>query len=257
MRAVVRPMKDRVVRWVIATLLAAAAAAAPAFARPEPCGRDLPKPVTATVDGCAAAACTDGPGGTRVCACAGETGENGTPGSMLLFAGGQERQRWERTFSFPVQVDSFEVTLADLDGDGSDELVVAAVEVISNGTAIEGWSLCAVKPADPGKPAVCTDVENYGTLSFLGRPAAGAKCGVLQTTFGSGREPGKSTGRYLVGRWLHDDGTNLVPDHPGQVMALRYTSSVEKARGQAGGPWAWFRDPKMRNVKCPDPLCTP
>lgn len=240
------------------TLLAAAPARASSW-RDVPCGEVLAAPQPATRDGCAQAHCSATPDGAELCACRPSTaGESGV--RFTLSRGGVEERRWTAE---PMFGDSgaFRASHGDLDGDGRDELVVATLRAVSNGMAVQYWSLCVLDGARPTTPPACIELEDYPFFSQLTRQPHTQRCRLLVAQWRWGSEPRRGDGLYLVGRW-HDyaDGA-LRPTDGRPLIARRYLYDFAARRARtvergATAPILWYRDRTIRVVHCPDPLCT-
>ena len=224
-----------------------------------PCGRVLDAPREASRPGCAAAACADVPGGTNVCAC-----KEAATGDLHLAVvrGGAEVQAW------PVEpmlgeVAAFRVALADLDGDAHDELIVSVLDAVSNGMAVQSWTICVLDGRDPSRARACVPANDVPFLSMPTRPARGAQraCRLLAARWRWGNEPGRGDGLYLVGRWLVSRDGVLTSDPRRPAIARRYLYRFAAERGDAldhgrMAPIRWWQDATTRVLRCPgDPLC--
>ena len=113
---------------IVALVLAREARAAEhaAWRADVPCGRFLETPRATARPGCAAAACVPAPGGDEVCTC-----KDADDGALRLVVArhGAEGAAW------PIEpmlgeTTAFRVTLADLDGDARDELIVSVLDAL-------------------------------------------------------------------------------------------------------------------------------
>lgn len=245
----------------VAPALAARDAGTTTWRADEPCGRLLDAPRAAARPGCAAAACVAVSGELHVCTC-----KDAATGDLRLDVARDERV----LASWPVEpmlgeTTAFRVTRADLDGDGRDEWLVALLDTVSNGMAVQSWTTCVLDGRDPARPRACVATDDVPFLSLPTQVEHGAKasraCRLLAARWRWGREPRRGDGLYLVGRWLgYRDGV-LLPDARRPVVARRYlyrfaaqrADAIENART---APIAWWQDPTTRVLRCPaDPLC--
>jgi hypothetical protein len=235
--------------------------AAPGWRDDMPCGQLLDAPRPLAKHGCSAAACVELREGSRVCSCK----DAGTDEQRLAVErGGVEVASW------PVEPmlgesTAFRVMRADLDADGHDDWLVAVLDTVSNGMAVQSWTTCVLDGRDPSRRRACVATDDVPFFSLPTRAPHGAKgarvCRLLAARWRWGREPRRGDGLYLVGRWLaYRDGA-LVADRRRPVVARRYlyrfaaqrADVIENART---APVAWWQDPTTRALRCPaDPLC--
>jgi hypothetical protein len=155
---------------------------------------------------------------------------------------------------------AFRVARADLDGDGRDELLVATLASVSNGMAVQSWSVCVVADDASSRPPTCVPADDFPFLSMAVRARGARGCRLLAARWLWGSEPTRGDGLYLVGRAFTLRDGQLVGDAQRPPIARRYlyrfaaerADAVENARV---APIAWWRDPTTRVVRCPDPLC--
>jgi len=240
--------------------------------RDEPCGLLLAAPQPVARDGCAGAHCVAIDDAREVCVC--KPAADGTGDTMRVSVrnGGREIGGW------PVEpmlgdAGAFRVARADLDGDRRDELLVAILTSVSNGMAVQSWSVCGVgsemtTPAARGdtrrrtrrRAPSCVAADDFPFLTMAVRTRGARGCRLLAARWLWGSEPGRGDGLYLVGRAFRVRDGELVLDPERPAIARRYlyrfaaerADAVESARV---APIAWWRDPTTRVVRCPDPLC--
>ena len=155
---------------------------------------------------------------------------------------------------------SFRVQLADLDGDGRDEIVVGTIDSVSNGMAVQYWSLCVIDGRRPGPAPSCVALDDFPFFGMLTRAPGARGCRALETHWRWGGEAKRGDGLYLVGGWLAYRHGKLAPDATRPLVARRYLyrfaaqrrDVIENART---APILWWRDPTTRVVRCPDRLC--
>ena len=235
---------------LIPLLAAAAAGPAESWRNDVACGAIPALPGSAPR--CPQVHCVGARPGIEVCDCADEEKT-----IVIVKAGGKEVRRWEAIFSLPVQGDSPVVFAADLDGRGLDEVVVATIDAVSMGRAVESWTVCVIAGDAPDAEPACASAEDFGRLGFLTRPSGASACLLLATEWRPGAETGRGAGTYLTGRWLRYGKGEWHTEASRPVVARRLLSSFEKERSEASRPVLWFRDPRARAVTCPDPLCGP
>jgi hypothetical protein len=232
-----------------------------AWRRDVPCGRVLDAPRAVAKPGCAAAACVAS-AADEVCVC-----KDATSGDLRLGVARGDRA----VTSWPVEPmlgepTAFRVTRADLDGDGRDELIVAVLDVVSNGMAVQSWTTCVLDGRDSSRPRACVATDDVPFLTLPTRAPRAAKgartCRLLAARWRWGSEPRRGDGLYLVGRWLgYRDGV-LAADPQPPVVARRYLYRFAAERADAieharSAPIAWWQDATTRVLRCPeDPLCS-
>lgn len=237
----------------------AAAGADDAWRGDAPCGRLLAAPEPAVRAGCPDAHCVAAPDAAEVCSCAPLPDARDGALRIAVRANGAEPQGWPIE---PMLGDggAFRVVLADLDGDGGDELVVGILTSVSNGMAVQAWSLCVVGGGARAGAPPCVALDDFPFLSMTTRRDGERGCRLLATRWLWGSEPGRGDGLYLVGRRLAYRDGRLERDPTTPPIARRYLYRFAAERADAieharSAPIAWWRDPTTRPVRCPDPLC--
>lgn len=153
---------------------------------------------------------------------------------------------------------AFEVTLADLDGDGQAEWLVALLQSVSNGLGVSHHTLCTLVPGRPG--AVCREVSEWGALSLPVAESGRPGCSLMDAGWHSGREPGRGDGTYAVGRlWRWQGGRWLrVPPAERPAVARRLLRDFEAERAdlpQRNAQRLWYQHPSAVTAVCPGSLC--
>ena len=200
-----------------------------------------------------AMSCVAASRGLRVC----EQDVGSEDVDIVVRNGEHEVQRWTDSVS-GMLVREFRVLAADLTGDGLDDIAVATRNTVSNGMAIASWTVCAIDGAAVASHPDCVSVEDFGFMSYFARQPGSPGCLLLQTAWRWGKEPGRGSGLYLVGRWLRYSRGSFIPVASRPLVARRYLYSFERKRTShynSDTPLAWFRDARVRSVTCPDPLC--
>ena len=210
-------------------------------------------PAQATVPGCQLAHCAT-VGQEQLCACQRPEGWR-----FERRQGGRVLQHWRTEISPMMGASAFEVTLADLDGDGQPEWLVALLQSVSNGMGVSHHTLCTVSP-DPSAAVPCRDVAEWGALSLPVVEAGRAGCGLMDADWQSGREPGRGDGTYAVGRLLRWQGGRWVPVPAAQrpAVARRLLREFEAERAdlpQRNAQRLWYQHPAALTAVCPGPLC--
>lgn len=271
------------------------AEAAETWRRDEPCGVLLEPPRAATRPRCDGAHCVDAGDGAEICACrvatdvtaaAGAAGADtaaaavratGAPDDPVDAMGtvrlaslrdGREQRAWTAD---PMlgETSAFRVARADLDGDGRDELVVGILDGVSNGMAVQSWTVCALEdgadtsgegPARRLDPRACVAADDFPFFSLPTHAPGERGCRLLAARWRWGSEPGRADGLYLVGRWhaLRDGVLESDDARPGIARRYLYRFAAQRAalvESGATAPVAWWRDATTRVLRCPDPRC--
>jgi hypothetical protein len=107
----------------------------------KPCGRQLPEMQPVTLEGCLQAYCGDLPTGARLCACrkSEDTGET----QISLETKDGPKKQWIIKIDPPFSAGSFRLDSADLNGDGREEVLFAAMNSMSLGMYVQRWTLRA------------------------------------------------------------------------------------------------------------------
>lgn len=201
--------------------------------RPCAAARPWPAPVEAPREGCERAACT-ARGDESVCLCVGsDDGEDG----FRLSRRGEEVGRLD-DLPFMGDLRGFDVTDADLDGDGEPEVVLATREAVSNGIAIELWSLALFDSLDA--PPTRLSIEELGEGTFLERPG-GSACDLLVTEWVALEDQLRGVGTYLAGRRWRIEGGELRP--AGEAVVRRLTEGFLRTRDVLADAERWAYAP--------------
>src|SRR6266404_305195 len=142
--------------------------------------------------------CVSLPSQIRICKCISES-EDGT---FIVERKGKRLSKWPAS-AFLGDTSDLEVLLGDLDGDGSNELVVANRDSESCGMAVQQWTLSVFpNPGFPSFQAPLTfSVEDYGVFGTFAPARVGVN--ILTTEWISMEDPKRQRGRgeYLIGKW--------------------------------------------------------
>lgn len=194
--------------------------------------------------------CVSLPGGIRICKYMSESND----GTFLVERQGKRLGKWPASASFGETSD-FEVLLGDLDGDGQRELVVANHDGMSNGMAIDYWTISIFSDAEfrSFQAPLMFSVQEYGSFgTFV--PTSG-RVDIFTTRWLNGEDPKgrRVPGTYLAGQWWRYKSGELhvVPDRP--VMARRFLYSFADERNRTISnphiPYTWFLDPKTEILR--------
>jgi len=198
--------------------------------------------------------CVSLPGQIRICKCISES-EDGT---FIVERNGKRLGKWPAS-AFLGDTSDFEVLLGDLDGDGSNELVVANRDSESCGMAVQQWTLSIFpNPWFPHfQPSLTFSVEDYGVFGTF--VTAGVGVDILSTEWFSMEDPKRQRdrGSYLLGKWWRYKSGQLRPLTDRPLITRRYLNSFEEERLQTIDshrvPPAWFRNPSIETLRI-DPL---
>lgn len=207
-------------------------------------------PRETVVEGCAKAWCTAA-GTRRLCMCQ-SSGADGAPRHRYLLDGRAS----------PAEVSpmtgpaAFDVTQADVDGDGIADLLVEQFMAQSNGLGVRYGRLCVW--ASRGGAADCRDVQEWGSLSVLVREPGRQACSLVDAAWLPGRERGRGDGTYAFGRVLRFERAAWRGVGSRAPVARRLFSSFARQREDLpvlNAQRLWYQHPQARAVRCPDPLC--
>lgn len=203
--------------------------------------RRLAAPTSRPLQGFVAADCVEVSADVRVCK-AQRTRDDSL--EIVLLASGREVMSWES--GYPVWAGMFDVRVADLDADGSDELLITDHVSTSNGMAVTYHRAIIVDRYESARrSALSFDLEEFCTECEHGTyvPQPGRRGVAILTTewtWGvSSIDRRRPPGNYVVGRWFTYARGRLRP-RPG-VVARRYLDSFVDVRHQGDArPASWF-----------------
>jgi len=214
----------------------------------KPCGEKLAEPVQMTTAECETELCITISDKSQVCACPTVDDEGVT--RMTYKENGEVRLRWDSLLYPSGDTSAFRIDAADLNGDGEDELVIGTRSAVSDGMAVEHWSVRVLSREHLSEPL---DVEDYGTLSFL--TSNGKQCRLLEARWIEGWEPVRGYGLYLVGRWMELSDGDFMDTFNRPMIKRRYLRSLEQQRSQGDQkPVIWFNGPGASPIVGPYPF---
>lgn len=174
---------------------------------------------------------------------------------LLLVADGRETtladDRWG------IYRGMFSVVAADLDADGSEELIVVDHVATSNGMAMTLDRVSVVSGyATPAPAWISFNVAEYGNGSgtFVTRSnQPGAWIFATEWARSETLDPERVQGSYVVGRWLRYAKGKLTQE-PGVLVRRLLNSLVEErahdiGRKDSPQPYSWFLNGKGRVVE--------
>lgn len=227
-------------------------AAAPAAAQPSsagswrtdvPCtaGRNPALRVAGTADstrvaGCFRAYCVALRDGRGVCTCTGDTAI-----VVRVEQGGGKVHEWPANYSMAGGPESLRAMQGDLDGDGRPELIVSEWMDMSNGLGIRYYRLSIFSGADPARPPLRVNVDDFVPEGSFVRPAAGGPCRLIATRWTELRDARRGEGMFFTGQWMRYRDGRLEHDRERPIVARRLLNSFRPWE-VAGGPFAQFRD---------------
>lgn len=164
--------------------------------------------------------------------------------TFTLTRGDQRIGRWEDGYSGAWDR-GFDLLRADLDGDGTRELLVVQHESEGNGMGVAAWSVSIV-PATGGDRPLVFWTSDYGPSGLVVRRPGGRR--LMTASWEGGSEAGRGDGLYYTARFFRYQRGALVPD--GSVLQRRYLNSFADLRGREAmaeryRPEQWIR----RNVR--------
>ncbi|MDI1446305.1 LysM domain-containing protein [Polyangium sp. 6x1] len=157
------------------------------------------KLVPAQEKGCTAAYCGTGPGGARACVCRDDRADL----SIALTMNGKSLRLPAEVSAFNPWGSSFvDVTSADLDGDGSPEVMLSTLEAVSNGLGEEFRKLIVIRD---GREMLRYDSGMFTAKTALVR--VGKECHLASSHWEEVTHPLKGPALHLVERTF--DPTSL------------------------------------------------
>jgi hypothetical protein len=221
--------------------------------RDQPCGHKLTGSLQTNIRGCETAYCVNISDSSQIYACL--PSRKSDEARIIFKKNGGVILQWDAVI-YPADVASaFRVDTADLNGDGRDEFVIAAMGAVSNGMDVSYWKVWVLSDDKLSNPV---DVEDYGLTGFLS--SNGKQCRLLVTRWIEGWEPKRGYGLYLVGRWfqLYDNELQYTSVRP--AIKRRYLNSLalmthmRQQGAQDGKPVMWFRDRQATPIVGPYPF---
>lgn len=183
---------------------------------------------------------------THVC----RVGHNGET-EIVVSRGGRDVARWNTAAG--VQAGPFAVFASDLDRDGGQDLIVAALTAVSNGLGVEYWTV-GVLPDGARAPAYSFQVEDFSpagqSFGHDGDRLVLWATDWLESDDPSGRRP---SGMYFTGRPFTLSSRGLFPVASLPVRARRLLNSFD--RSAAGGPVGHLSDRRAESRRT-DPAFT-
>jgi hypothetical protein len=193
-------------------------------------------PRAASVPGCVRAHCIALPDGRRVCACTGDTTV-----VVRVEQGAGTVHEWPADYGLSGSAESLRAMHGDLDADGTPELIVAEWMDMSNGLGIRYYRLSIINGADPARPPLRVNVDDFAPDGSFVRPAGGGTCWLLATRWTELRDPRRGEGMYFTGQWMRYRDGRLEHDAHRPVVVRRLLNSFRPWE-VPGGPLAHFRD---------------
>jgi hypothetical protein len=195
-------------------------------------------PRLAPSHGCQQESCAHLRGGGQVCQCLSDTVRTITVTGVV-----PRTLKFERPWS-DIRPDTFDVIEADLEGDGSREIVVATLDAVSNGMAVPSWTILALSPGAYGWGIDSLQVEEYSSLGSWVTHRGEKSCNLLQTQWVNGYEAGRGGGLYLQASWQAFEYSRFIQRVDRPVIRRRFLNSFDRQRSDTtirDAPWAWLR----------------
>ena len=131
----------------------------------------------------------------------------------------------------------FEVTQVDVDGDVQPAWLVARLQGMRSGLGVSAHSLCVVWPQQPTRAPLCRELSEWRRLSLPVQESGRAGCSLMDGAWRPGRETGRGTGTYAVGRLLPD----FLAEH----------DRLPQSQAQS----LWYPHATAAPEACPGPRC--
>ena len=224
---------------------------AAAFQRTIPALTRFPEPTKQTVDG-ATAWCVGAESNVRVCDF--ETDGIGSPrhsGDLVLYVDRKPALLAEGRWG--VYRGMIQLLMADLDGDGSQELIVVDHIATSNGMAMTVDRISIVsdyRRDDRSWISFTVDEYKKGPGTFVRREGRSGLA-IFSTEWERYQtlDPQRGYGTYLVGRWFRYVKGRLVPEPGILVRRLLDGFDAERSKDSEDQPYSFFVNGKGRAME--------
>ncbi len=218
----------------------------------------LHKPIPAKIARAEESACVTWAGGLRVCKV---KEPDARDGKFIVQKSGKTWGSWEAQISVYSDTKSYEVMEIDLDGNGTNEIIVAEFTAQSNGIGFKYYTLFILPdPRTNGfHPPLSFQVEDYGAYGNFVKEINSKETLILVTNWESREVSGKedSYAMYLTGRWFRYRNGKLQPAFDKPILSRRLLKAFEQARANTlednVHPYSWLNHPKTEKLKT-DPL---
>jgi hypothetical protein len=197
------------------------------------------------------------PDGTMICAVLSKFSAEADSGTLTLTRPGHAPLRWYAEASTLNDSADIEVLQADLDGDGTTDLVIAALTAVSNGLGVPYWSITIVNGRENRTPQR-VEVEEYNTAGSWVRFAGQPGCHLLYTSWQTlTLDPHRGEGMYLVGEiWPYAAGALAHEIQPeGRARRLLNSFAAQRARDSFNetrdAPLRWLTDRRALPLQVP------
>jgi len=225
-----------------------------AWRKDKVCGHKL-KTENEEIAGCFRAYCAKTSPSSRICACM--LADESDEAKILIEHDGKVIRRWNVTLYPPAGPAAFRVDMADLTGNGKEDLLVATMASESQGIGIQHWEVRAVVDNTVSN---AVPVDDYGIVGFATHDKKNKRCSLLAAQWLSGWEPERGSGLYLFGRWFDFSSTSaeLYPAVTRPAIYRRYLYSFEQMRLSAmeraeSAPLLWFTGADTKQMIGPYP----
>lgn len=191
--------------------------------------KTFPRPeLTENISGLEKAACVALDSEAKICQ--GLTEDSITGSKFIVWRGGEKVCEWESAV-FLGETADYKIFQADLDADGSDEIVVANRTAVTNGMGVNYWTIAVLPfPTKTEKlDSIEFQTEDFSVAAFSPRRKGGFD--IMATTWETLpiKKSGGRTALYFVGRSLiYQNGELKITERP--VLVRRYLASFERER---------------------------
>ncbi|MFL6374878.1 MAG: hypothetical protein ACJ73D_09445 [Pyrinomonadaceae bacterium] len=208
-------------------------------------------PKQTKLEGYLDAYCSALPGGFRVCKV--QINENGDA-VILVEKGGHTLDSIPASYwgtVTGVDPDGFMAYRGDLDGNGTNELVVVTNEGVENGMGVTHVTAHIFKDPDkfPNTAPVEIPIEEFGPNDNFRFNAKANRTDIL-VSFWDGSDsldPKRGWGEYLIGKWFRYKDGSLLPEFERPTLARRFLYRFARQRDNGWyahrTPYKWLQDP--------------